>query len=218
MRPTRRLRSLRVSVFQNLSRLEVRINNVATNRRMDPWIDMVVSYACVSLLATWSNFVRAYYLSCFLHPRREGGGRVSVDSAFIRLPFNDGIAHAITTLRPLLAPPPGGAWHRRDEPTWHEPRTLRTLSASIGCSNRQDIIDGFGINSRVFLDLPTFRNFYAHRNRESYDAALSLRTHYGITARGHPTSVLLARAYGRHQALILDWVADLRNVVEYLCL
>lgn len=214
MRPATKLGDLRSSAVKNLSRIEGRVAAVSLSR-VDPSVDLVISSACIGLLSTWSNFVRAYYLSCFIHPRREGGGHVGVDSAFDGLSFQDAIGHAVATLR---GNPPGGPWRRRDEPTWHDPYTLRTLTASIGCSNTQDVIDGLGIESRVFTDLPTFRNFYAHRNWGTFDAAVGLRMHHQIATRKSPTAVLLSCAYQRPQALLLDWVSDIQDVVEYLCI
>ena len=217
MRPVVRLRNLRLAVFRRAERFERQIAT-ASLQPVDPQVDMLVSDACIGLLNTWSNFARAYYLSCFLLPRREGGGRITVAGAFTAFSFNDAIDHSIAILRPYKKPRGGGVWDSRDEPTWHEASTLLKLSSSIGCSNSKDISDGLAGAPQVLRDLPTFRNFYAHRNRNTWESAMRLRHGYGIIARDRPTSVLLSCAYGRPQPLLLDWVSELKDAVEYLCL
>jgi hypothetical protein len=74
------------------------------------------------------------------------------------------------------------------------------------------------LQTRVFFDLPSFRNFYAHRNRESAESAILLaKRNYLIAGPNHPSDVLAEPARNRPQALILDWIDDMSAIVELLC-
>jgi hypothetical protein len=80
--------------------------------------------------------------------------------------FEDALVFAIRRLR----------WHnysgvspsRRDEPTWHDPRTLLTLASDIGVSNLNEVQAAFSLGATYLSNLPTVRNFYAHRNDETF--------------------------------------------------
>jgi hypothetical protein len=86
------------------------------------------------------------------------------------------------------------------------------------CSHYAEVEAALGISTRVFEDLPTFRNFYAHRNEDSARKAVELaRRYYLITGFRHPTQVLAQPAYRRPQALILDWLDDLAVIFDFLC-
>ena len=87
----------------------------------------------------------------------------------------------------------------------------------IGCSNFIDIQAAFSIQSKVFEHLPTFRNFYAHRNDYTALKAKNIARYYTISEHNHPSNIIFSYAYGRPQILILDWIDDLKTVVEFLC-
>jgi hypothetical protein len=87
----------------------------------------------------------------------------------------------------------------------------------VGSSNLTDVIDAFATGTRTFIDLPVFRNYFSHRNALSMQAAQSVGTRYGIPSTILPTEILRRRPLGRPQALLLDWIDDVRFTMEYLC-
>src|SRR5205823_2817708 len=136
----------------------------------------------IELLNTWTNFVRSFYLSCCLNAKPEFSPRIGVTGLPLRTAEVLAIDTAIQITKPslYLKHTPGAPWSRRDEPSWHDPRTLLKLSQSLGFSNEADIQAAVSINPRVLLDLPVFRNFFAHRNRDTFLSAQRLASHYGI--------------------------------------
>jgi hypothetical protein len=180
-----------------------------------PEANRLLAYVTVEALNTWSLFVRYYVLSLALKPVRCSGGRVAIGTPGVNGP-PDVLRLAMAVLRPWKKPTTSGTWARRDEPTWHETRALLMCATRLGTSNLTDVQAALSVPTRVFDDLPVFRNFYAHRNDASYVAARALAIHYGIPA-GHPTRILQSRPLGRPWPLAVEWVDDLSVVVDLLC-
>jgi hypothetical protein len=156
MRRTSRLRSLRGSTFKRLDRLHRGATGIPSTARIDQ-VEQQISHITINLLNTWTNFVRAYYLSCMLSAVRHRGGRISVANPGLSL--NDAIGQAIRHYRPYCSPTSSGSWHRRDEPTWHDPNKFIPICRAQNFSNLAQIYSAFSLGSRVFSDLPVFRNF-----------------------------------------------------------
>ena len=178
--------------------------------------DMSVSHVTINLLNTWSNFVRAYYLSCALSTKSSKGVKIS---AAVRITsVNDAIGKAVTKYRPTAKAKSSGAWDRREEPTWHDTNTLLSMATEIGMSNAAQVAAALSLGSRVFSDLPTVRNYFAHRNESTFNAAIGIASFYGIAKRGEqPSTILRKRPLGRPQALLSEWIDDIHATIEMLC-
>jgi len=212
MRPSRYLKELHHRATRHFHKLAVLVS-VASGITW-PESDRVMSYVTIESLNTWSTFVRTYFLSCTLSPWTESGSRVTLGNAAVRS-FDDAIDAAIR--RCTNRTQRSGQWSRDDEPPWRKPSTLIKSCHEIGCSNYANILSAFSIQTRVFDDLPKMRNFYAHRNDHTVLLAKDVAHHYTIRPHGHPTDILRTAAYGRSQALMLDWIDEIRITVELLC-
>lgn len=176
--------------------------------------DKTVAHAAIEVINVWANFTRAYLLSCPNRPALRTNGVITLSDASVTTP-GDVIAVATRTMKGPLASIPVD---RRDEPDWKDPALFIKTSQAIGVSNFDRVKAAFGLRVGVFQHLPTFRNFYAHRNEDTAARALGVaRRHYLISGAKRPTEALLARAHGRSQALLLDWIDETRVVVELLC-
>jgi hypothetical protein len=214
MRPHRHLDRLQISACRRLTRLR----SLVSGQILEPPTiarETQISFCVIEILNTWSNFARSYYLSCILSPRLYRGIRVTTSTP-VR-DFSDAIGLAIRVLRPNTPLPPSGLWHRRDEPAWHDHHNLLRFCGNLGCSNYPDIQAALSMGSRVFLDLPVFRNFYAHRNQMSQEAVQQIAPQYGIPATLRPSMILSNVPIGRSQPLILGMVDDLTVTIELLC-
>ena len=169
----------------------------------------------VELLNLWANFARSYFLSCILRPRRVKRGRVLHSNAAI-VTFEDAVRAAARLHKPRTVPMAGPV-HRRDEPTWHDAHVFITSCASLGCSHQPDIEAAFSVGSRVLLDLPVARNFFAHRNAATANAARAVALLYAIPTRRHPIDILALPPSGRPFPLLIEWIDDVRVLVELLC-
>jgi hypothetical protein len=218
MRPSRRFAILHKSASARIHRLR-RLAEMACIRPSDQFANAnrEISWVAIELHNTVSNFARAFFLSCTLNPITESGTRITCTHTVSS--FIDAIDLAMKACRFSMWSRASGRknWQRRDEPPWHQPATLIDSSWEIGCSNYASIIAAFALPTMVFDHLPKFRNFYAHRNDSTSANAQSLALQYSISPNQHPSRILCAPAYGRPQALILDWIDDTLNVIELLC-
>lgn len=213
MRPCRNLASLEISTKKRLNKLR----NIITDSLPLPTRhrEAQVAYSVIEILNTWTNFSRSFYLSCVLWPKSTKGNRISINTR--GLSFDQAIDRAVVFSYPNRRRPTNGIWHRRDEPTWHDYSVLLNVCTNLGCSNIATIRVAFSLGSRVFLDLPVFRNFFAHRNRNTEYAARQLALQHTLPTSQRPSQILLFRPPTRHQSLIFEWIDDLTTTVELLC-
>jgi hypothetical protein len=178
-----------------------------------PERDRRLCYVAIEAVNGWSEFVRAYVLSCVLHPHRIKNPRVTLSNKTMRS-FADVLHAAVRLMKGSTRQAPKT---RRDEPAWHDVRTLMKTCAYMGCSHIADVHRALSIPTMAFEHLPTFRNYYAHRNPESKQRACDLAAKYAIPSVAHPTFLAATAAPGRPQPLLADWIDDLRNAAELLC-
>jgi hypothetical protein len=87
----------------------------------------------------------------------------------------------------------------------------------IGSSSLADVQATFSLGYTVFRDLPVCRNFFAHRNRDTENAAMNLALRYGIAGSPRPAKMLLSFPYGGTEPLLLKWLHEIEFTVQYLC-
>jgi hypothetical protein len=212
MRPSQNFGALRATSRYRLARLRQR----AVEGLLPDFVeqDRHFAYVILETQNLWSNFVRSYLLSCLRTPRRIKNPAVTITNAAVTTP-GDVILIATRVWKGPAASAPAD---RRDEPPWHEKRFLLKTVREMQCSHYLDVEAALGIATRVIDDLPTFRNFYAHRNKDSARKAVELaRRYYLITGFRHPTHVLAQPGHHRPQPLILDWLDDLSVIFDFLC-
>jgi len=130
------------------------------------------------------------------------------------------IEEAIIAVRPsgtLRRVAAGGKWSRKEEPKWYVDHSFRRVCQAAGFSNLADIENSFSAGYGVFIYLPVFRNYYAHRNEETLRKVQSIAPHYGIPATRRPSLILLTPPIHRPQPLILEWLDELTFTADYLC-
>lgn len=198
----RRLRRLRGPLVQH----NAIVNSVE--------LDRTVAYIVLEAVNTWTNFSRSYYLSFLAEPRRRVGTRVKIRNLSAATPGDMLLLAARACRGPLAAPPSD----RRSEPDWKDPTMLFRACQAVSPTHLIDVQNALSLQTRVFVDMPTFRNFYAHRNDETANRAVQLaRRHYLIGGVRHPTAALLAIRHARPQSLLLDWLDEMEVVIEVLC-
>jgi hypothetical protein len=207
----RRLRKLRVTLSRRLSRLEKRLSTLASSSPQER--DIVVSYVAIEALNAWALFSRCFYLSCALGTRTERNKRV----IFAASTVTDHIGFAIIHFKKSAKPNSGGTWHRRDEPTWHDPNVLMAVCKNLGCSIQDELEAAFSLQQTVFRNLPVFRNFFAHRNEGTSRAARNIGPEYTLPTYLSPAELLLAVSPGAHTSLILMWLDEIRITAEFIC-
>ena len=183
-----------------------------------------ISFAVIELHTAYSNFARSYFLSCTLKPTTRSGGKVTCSPAITN--FIDAIDASMKACknRTWVTARGNKSWAQRDEPSWHQPNVLIDSCQEIGCSNQTNIMSAFSIPTSAFENLTKFRNFFAHRNKNTMQKALDVANQYSIsttpqnsTMPYHPAKILCSPALGRNQTLLLDWIDDISLVIDILC-
>lgn len=214
MRRRTSLERLNRSFVHRISQLEFVANGVAGKEGRD--IDRAVAFLVIESLSAWSGFAREFYLSCaFLNPKTITGHHVNHQVAVIKderlaLIHSIRILKGKSTSSPRIAP--------RDEPAWHEKSALARLSASLSLSNNQSVINGLSYQTTFFDQLPTLRNFYAHRSEGTSAKVLRLaHRQYGLVIR-HPNELVNKLLAGSIQTLIQEWLSDMKKISMTICL
>jgi hypothetical protein len=175
--------------------------------------DHHVAFVTIEAMSLWSSFVRTYYLSWFLRPRTVSGARISTAVNYPR--FTDALVFAIQKLknRSYQNPRPS----RLDEPPWHQPRTLLTLATALGVSNLSQVQAALSTGATYLENLPALRNFYAHRNDETYRRVQRSAVILGLGITLRSCQVLCTNLPSRPQNLICDWFDEIRFTIDLLC-
>jgi hypothetical protein len=176
--------------------------------------DRVIASATIEAANLWSATVRCFYVSCCLEVKRTSGPRVGIVTLGVNSP-TEAINFAMATLKPTT--PGGPPWRRRDEPAWHETASLVKLMQALGSSNFPAVTSALSIRTRVFSDLPVFRNFFAHRSDDTAGRVRRIARGYRISPNLRPAEILTAAIPGRPQRLLSDWLDDLSNATILLC-
>lgn len=208
MRRCKRLRRLRGTLNRRLARLQRRIQAVAGGHRDR---DVVVAYVAIEALNAWTLFSRSFYMSCALGALTERKRPVTTTATA------DPLGAAIVCINSRARPNALGAWHRRDEPPWHDPNVLMRVCNNLGCSIQVEIGRAFSLSQNVFNDLPVFRNFFAHRNGDTSQAARNIAPRYTLPTHLSPTELLLSVSPGSTETLILEWLTEMMITAEFLC-
>ena len=130
---------------------------------------------------------------------------------------SDPLGAAITCVNRRATPNASGGWHRRQEPAWHDPNVLMKVCGNLDCSIQTQIGQAFSLNQNVFNDLPVFRNFFAHRNGQSSQAARNVAPRYALPTYLTPTELLLTVSPGATDSLMIEWLAEINITAEFLC-
>jgi hypothetical protein len=214
MHASRSFLKLNRSAHRRLARIKAIAKHSTSGSSFDARIDRDIGFAVVEIQNLWTNFSRAYLVCCVVGAKRKSTGRVTLADATITTPGAMIHAAAKVARGPHAAAPTS----RREEPSWHEVRILLKTCESIQCSHLADVQRALSLQTRVFSDLPVFRNFYAHRNEETAERALNLaQRQYLITKAKTPTEAITSRVRRRPQPLLLDWIDEMDTVMDLLC-
>ncbi len=203
-----------VVLKQSLGRRAVFLRQLidALSPPLDAAADRLVSYTAIEALNTWASFARAYYLSCCLyHARRANGTNVTLTGTTITSSI-DALFWAARVVKGAKKPP----INRREEPAWHDPNTLLKTFAALNVSNLSQVQAAFSYSTSAFAYLPTVRNFFAHRNKDTMHKVRDVARHLGINPNQRACEIVCSAMGGRPQNILADWLDDLRNVAVLL--
>ena len=223
MRPTRDLQDLQRAGLARIDRLNGYMSAVlvplATSRPGST--DSAVAFVIIELDNLWMGIARSLFLSSAFCARDGMGDRIQLSKVTRAQNTNAALTYAIRSFRGMsYRGRSKGPWDWRDEPSWWNPQTLLKALDDIGASNYQQISVATSASPRALEHLHNFRNFYAHRGEGTRAVVVNdlrqLQFPTTLTATVALTSPMVDRGSVRPQALILDWLDDIRNTIELL--
>jgi hypothetical protein len=105
---------------------------------------------------------------------------------------------------------------RRQEHKFRNPRDVRTVLISLGGNNLRELDSALALNTTLFADIAVLRNFYAHRNRDTWRKAAN----YFTNERAFPSFKRAADLLNYRQptssvAMLEEWLADAELFFEF---
>jgi hypothetical protein len=217
MRITRNLFKLEKAAIKRLQRLRFLYSKINTNV-IPSQKQILMSYLLIDLLNTWAQFNRHFYLSCILEPKTTNGNKVSsLISIRVGKTPQDAIGLLIQSIHPRKNPPSSGVWHRRDEPNWHDINVIFSGCNLLNTSKSGDVNSTLSFNFPVFKDLAVFRNYFAHKNQSTENAAKLIAPKYLISPLLNPLEIAMSVPPGRTNPLFIDWIDELELSVLKMC-
>jgi hypothetical protein len=171
---------------------------------------------CIDVQSYWSNWSRAYYLSCAVGCRSIAGNRIS---SALGQPLNENqaLAIAVRYYRRNASPLPNGLFPGHFEPKWFDPTVLISVANAAGLSNLATIQSAFTNRADVFADLRQMRNYFAHRCEQLHAESLQLAPKYLVGNPKQPAEIIWHVGASSVISVIEGWVSHIRQVALFLC-
>jgi hypothetical protein len=196
----------------------VRIRRLYSSLTNRPLADrgMVISTSVMELDNLIISTLREFTISSLVRTRTVLGHRVATNRPF-RCEAEIS-AHIISIVNSIafqrLKQPSRIA--RKDEPTVRDPKTTEKILVGCAASNLPSLQNALALNLSVFRDIPTLRNFYAHRNEDTWKKVKDKARIMGIIAARHTDDLVQAVVIGRPSSIFEDWLGDLETFFEEL--
>ncbi len=214
MRTGRNLQKVGSMASKGLMRLHRRSMEIQSEPKVTREAERAAAYIVIELLNLWASFSKYYFISTALGARsRSGLGYTASPSPN----SNVALGLAIVVEKPKASARPDGSWHRRDEPDWHNPHVLQRVLEKNSCSNHHIVDNIISGSADLFRTLPVFRNYFAHKNFQTYQAAMTLAPSFGVSVARRPVDVILAPALSGPNIVLVEWVDEIQIAVDYLC-
>jgi hypothetical protein len=208
LRRTPRVEQLSQAAFRRANRLRLLAREVVVP--LDPRSRRTLAYIVLEAGTLWLEYSKAYYFCSAMHAVDRHGTPISHQQTFADEAA--AMSFAVSIARPDVSRTKN--FTHSQHPEWRDPGVIRKLLDAMQASNLAAWQLGIGVQSRVTRDLPTMRNFFAHKNRESAGRAHALRRHYGVTQSLSPWELLAVVPPQSQQPLVREWMDDLTAMIR----
>lgn len=181
-------------------------------RPQTPTDRRILSYVTIEAANLWAQYSFCLFLSAAMGARDSSGNRVVANPA-------PNISRAIDLAVFAIHPKLRGVtrpWTRLEQPDFQNKGVLAKALQYIGATIYPDVDAAVSYPTRVLADLPTVRNFYAHKAELAAKKAAALGPRYGITRPMSPHELLCTLPPGRGDLLLNEWLADLAAIFSLM--
>ena len=170
--------------------------------------DRIASYVCINSLNMLAEFNRTYFALALENAQTRTGNIVGT-----QFPKNTSVYTALSNLN-LLHPKAPASVSRRYEPAWHSMPLFLNVLVWASVTTEGQVRVAMGLPFRVLGDLPTIRNFFAHRNGETAQKSRRMLSRYYSVPSSHPSFMLASFSSGRPTTILEDWIVELEIVFD----
>jgi hypothetical protein len=208
MNPSHSLESFRSQINSRLLRVR-RIYHSSRTTSSTLYSNNLLAVSAVELDNLIVSGFRCFLISCLSCAKRASGGKVSTSFRF-RSEGEIGafILRAVNSVKYTRLNSPNSI-QKSEEPTVRFPREVRAVLMQANSSNISAFDQAMSINSSVFDALCTVRNFYAHRNKDTWKKVVSKTQGQGYFIIRSPGDFLHAPVRGLSTSVMEDWLDDI---------
>lgn len=178
--------------------------------------DLVIAHCVLELDNMAICALREFTVSSLGRARTVAGHRISVNRSF----HSEGEIGAY--ILSIINSVKYNSWNkpssirRNEEPTIRDPKETEKILMDCAASNLSSLQRALALNVGLFRDIATLRNFYAHRNKDTWRKVSNKARDMGVLGARHPDDLVQAIAAGRPVPVFEDWVAEAELFFEEL--
>ena len=206
MRATSDLEKLRTACTGRLLRIRKAFSSVPTLSAQEK--SRVLAFSVIELDNLVISTLREFTISTLQRARTASGARISVNRKFGG--EQEVAAYMLSVVASVTFQRLGSPLtiSRKDEPRIRDPRLIERILLSCSASNTTALQNALALNTSLFSDLATIRNFYAHRNEDTWHKVRNKARSFGALRLKHPDELMLHYLPMRSVSLLQDWLDD----------
>lgn len=214
MRPVSDLSKLHGSLTARLTRLR-RLYNIGLDSEAGR--PELISYSVIELDNLVLSGLRVLLISSVRNARTLSGVRVR--SSFLLREEGEIAAFALSVVNNQAFVRMGSPTQidRKQEPTVRDPRDVARVFLAAALTNTPSLQNALALNTTLFTNLATLRNFYAHRNADTWRKARRKGIEMGISGSQGVDDIVKALVPGRAVRIYEDWLDDAELFFEEAC-
>ncbi len=170
--------------------------------------DIVLANSVIELDNLVLGTMRQFLISSLRGARTKDGSRVKTTASFADEGEISAFILSILNSQKHKTLKYPTSIKRGDEPTIRDPRDVRKVLDAIKASNLGSVDNALALNSPIFRDLGTIRNFYAHRNADTWRKAKAKAVSVGALNVNHANDFVLMTLAPRPVSVFQDWLDD----------
>lgn len=169
----------------------------------------LIAYIVIEAANLWASYGRCLFLSCALGAT-DSNGRQIVPAPAATL--DDALTLAVHAVHPNLRGTQ--QWKYNLLPDFQNKGELGKAIRYIQAVVLPDVDLALGYQSRVLADLPTMRNYFAHKAERAASSARGLAPRYGLSRSLAPEDLLCSVPRTTMGDILLrEWLADLNAIL-----
>jgi hypothetical protein len=206
MRPTTDLGKFRDAINGRLRRIRKVYSSVSLPLQDSD--SRSLAFSIVELDNLVLGGIREFTISTLRRARTAAGYRVSVNQSFGA--EGEIAAYMMSVVQNYIYVKMGNptSLNRRQEPKIRDPRDTEKILVSCNASNLASVQTALSLNTTLFSDLATVRNFYAHRNEDTWMKVRNRAQNLGVFGLDHPDGFVTYKLPARPVSIFEDWLDD----------